>query len=176
MVLKRTRFSGQVVAQAVSTVVLLTLLCVIYLSGPQRVGESPDALAEQASAFVESDEGAYETPWQGELDELQTQPAYRGLQRAVVELNAAQLALLTTSAAADAQATRDASAEYAQALDQVRLAVAMLKSYTDPTEFRQCLQELFTPEIRAEVAGVAIPERKLGIPRQVSVLPEENWL
>jgi hypothetical protein len=61
-------------------------------------------------------------------------------------------------------------------LAQVRLALATLKSYTDPMEFRQWLRELVTPEIQAEVAGATLPERQLGIPRQVSALSEETWL
>ncbi len=169
----RIRLSRQTVGQAVLTVVLLTMLCAVYLARPQQAGAPVDGFAQHGLRALAADHDDEDSA-QGTLEELQTLPAYRSVQRTVVELNAARAALLKAAAAADAPATRNAAEDYHRTLEQVRSDVATLKDYVDPAEFQRCLHDLFLPHTEAELRSVPIPESLLGILPRVSVLPEEN--
>ena len=174
MIPMRIRLSRQTVGQAALTVVLLTMLCAVYLARPQQASAPLDGFAQQGLRPLAADDGV-EDSLQGKLEELRTLPAYRRVQRTVIELNAAHAALLKAAAAADMAATRDAAEDYHRTLEQVRSDVAALKEYLDPAEFQRCLQELFMPHTEAELSSVAIQESLLGILPRVSVLPEETW-
>ena len=151
MVRKGMRFSGHALTQAAATVVLLTLLCVVFLAGPHHQGDSPDAGA-QGSFELDPREERNPTPGQTTLDELRTLPAYRGLQRSLVELDAARVAVPSATAMPGRPMTGDAATEYQRTLAQTRQALETLRSYTDPAEFQECLRDLFRRGLPVELA------------------------
>lgn len=132
-------------------------------------------MAERGLRPFGSDDGEAD-PSLERLDDLRTLPAYRDVTRSVVELNAARAALLKAAAGADGEAAGRAAADYHRTLEQVRSALATLKSYVDPAEFQTCLRDLFMPHAEAELGGAAIQESCLGILPRVEILPRVKTL